>query len=112
MVNSNAKVSALKSAGSNGIKSGVNPKAAASKVARGKVGGTSAAPKTAAPKMMMGGTSPSMSKGGSKKYQSGGPTAEQQIESSARKNYMANAKAKLMGVAAAARKSSGRKGKI
>jgi hypothetical protein len=55
MVNSNAKVSALKSAGSKGVKSGVNPKAAASKVAKGKVGGTSKAPKTASPKMKMGG---------------------------------------------------------
>jgi hypothetical protein len=54
MVNSNAKVSALKSAGSKGVKSGVNPKAAASKVARGRVGGTSAAPKTAVPKAKYG----------------------------------------------------------
>jgi hypothetical protein len=54
MVNSNAKVSALKSAGSHGVKSGVNPKAAASKVARGKVGGTSSAPKTAVPKAKYG----------------------------------------------------------
>jgi hypothetical protein len=54
MVNSNAKVSALKSAGSKGVKSGVNPKAAASKVARGRVGGTSSAPKTAVPKAKYG----------------------------------------------------------
>ena len=54
MVNSNAKVSALKSAGSHGVKSGVNPKAAASKVARGRVGGTSSAPKTAVPKAKYG----------------------------------------------------------
>ncbi len=54
MVNSNAKVSALKSAGSKGVKSGVNPKAAASKVAKGRVGGTSAAPKTAVPKAKYG----------------------------------------------------------
>jgi hypothetical protein len=112
MVNSNAKIAADKTPGSKGVKSGVNPKAAASKVARGKVGGTSASPKTAVPKMAMGGTRPGMAKAGSKKYQTGGPTAEQQIESGARKNYMANAKAKLMGVAAAARKSSGRRGKI
>jgi hypothetical protein len=46
------------------------------------------------------------------KYQDGGRTADQKIESGVRKNYIANAKAKLMGVAAAARKSSGRKGKI
>jgi hypothetical protein len=54
MVNSNTKISALKSAGSHGVKSGVNPKAAASKVARGKVGGTSSAPKTAVPKAKYG----------------------------------------------------------
>ena len=54
MVNSNAKVSALKSAGSHGVKSGVNPKAAASKVAKGKVGGISTAPKTAVPKAKYG----------------------------------------------------------
>jgi hypothetical protein len=54
MVNSNAKVSALKSAGSHGVKSGVNPKAATSKVARGRVGGTSSAPKTAVPKAKYG----------------------------------------------------------
>ena len=54
MVNSNAKVSALKSAGSHGVKSGVNPKAAASKVAKGRVGGTSSAPKTAVPKAKYG----------------------------------------------------------
>lgn len=47
-----------------------------------------------------------------KKYQNGGRTADQKIESGVRKNYIANAKAKLMGVAAAARKSSERKGKI
>lgn len=49
MVNSNAKVSALKSAGSKGVKSGVNAKVVASKVAKGKVGGTSKAPKKAVP---------------------------------------------------------------
>jgi len=54
MVNSNAKVSALKSAGSHGVKSGVNPRAAASKVARGKVGGISTAPRTAVPKAKYG----------------------------------------------------------
>jgi hypothetical protein len=54
MVNSNLKVSALKTAGSKGVKSGVNPKAAASKVAKGRVGGTSSAPKTAVPKAKYG----------------------------------------------------------
>jgi hypothetical protein len=54
MVNPNAKVQAAKSAGSKGVKSGVNPKAAASKVAKGRSGGTSKAPKTALPKAQMG----------------------------------------------------------
>jgi hypothetical protein len=49
MNNPNAKVSALKVAGSKGVKSGVNPKASAQKVAKGKVGGISKAPKTASP---------------------------------------------------------------
>jgi hypothetical protein len=48
--NPNAKVSALKVAGSKGVKSGVNPKASAQKVAKGKVGGITKAPKTASPK--------------------------------------------------------------
>jgi len=55
MVNPNAKLQAAKSAGSKGVKSGVNPKAAASKVAKGRSGGTSAAPKTALPKAQYGG---------------------------------------------------------
>jgi hypothetical protein len=50
MVNPNAKVSALKKAGSNGVKSGVNPKATAAKKATGKTGGISKAPRTAKPK--------------------------------------------------------------
>ena len=54
MVNPNAKLQAAKVAGSKGVKSGVNPKAAASNVARGRSGGTSAAPKTALPKAQMG----------------------------------------------------------
>ena len=54
MVNANSKVSALKVAGSKGVKSSVNPKAAASKVAKGRSGGTSAAPKTAVPKAKYG----------------------------------------------------------
>ena len=48
--NPNAKVTASKVAGSKGVKSGVNPKATAQKVAKGRVGGTSKAPKTAVPK--------------------------------------------------------------
>ena len=55
MVNSNAKVSAIKTAGSKGVKSGVNTKVTASKVAKGRVGGTSTAPRTATPKAKMGG---------------------------------------------------------
>jgi hypothetical protein len=58
------------------------------------------------------GTSIKTAKRPDTKYQNGGRTADQKIESGVRKNYIANAKAKLMGVAAAARKSSGRKGKI
>ena len=50
MVNANAKVSADKTPGSKGVKSGENAKVSASKVAKGKVGGTSKAPKTAVPK--------------------------------------------------------------
>lgn len=49
MVNPNAKLQAAKSAGSKGVKPGVNPKAAASKVAKGRSGGTSTAPKKATP---------------------------------------------------------------
>jgi hypothetical protein len=49
MVNANAKVSALTKAGSNGVKSGVNPKAKASTTAKGRTGGTSKAPKGAKP---------------------------------------------------------------
>jgi len=40
MVNSNAKVSAIKTAGSKGVKSGVNPKVSASTTAKGRTGGT------------------------------------------------------------------------
>ena len=50
MVNPNAKVSALKKAGSKGVKPHVNPKATAAKKATGRVGGTSKAPRTAKPK--------------------------------------------------------------
>jgi hypothetical protein len=50
MVNPNAKISALKKAGSKGVKSGVNPKAKATGKATGKTGGISKAPKGAAPK--------------------------------------------------------------
>tara|TARA_R110000868_G_scaffold77058_1_gene221085 strand:- start:35 stop:988 length:954 start_codon:yes stop_codon:yes gene_type:complete len=54
MVNANANLKAGKVAGSKGVKSGVNPKAAASKVVRGRVGGTSVAPKKAIPKAKYG----------------------------------------------------------
>jgi len=69
MVNSNSKVSVLKSAGSKGVKSGVNPKTSASKVTKGKVGGISKSPKTAIPKAMYGmSMKPGMMKmGGAKK---------------------------------------------
>ena len=49
MVNTNIKASVLKKAGTNGVKPGVNPKAKASTVAKGRVGGTSTAPKKATP---------------------------------------------------------------
>jgi hypothetical protein len=49
MVNTNVKASVLKKAGTNGVKSGINPKAKASKVAKGRVGGISTAPKKATP---------------------------------------------------------------
>ena len=65
MVNPNANLQAQKLAGSKGVKPGVNPKAAASKVAKGRSGGTSAAPKTAIPKAKYGMTL--------KKKQDGGP---------------------------------------
>lgn len=54
MVNPNATVKKQTVAGSKGVKSGVNPKAAASKVAKGSVGGRSTAPKTAVPKAKYG----------------------------------------------------------
>lgn len=69
MTNANKSVSALKVAGSKGVISGENAKVSASKVAKGRSGGTSKAPKTAVPKAMYG-TSirPSMmKKGGAKK---------------------------------------------
>jgi hypothetical protein len=49
MVNANAKLVATKSAGSKGVKSGVNPKAAASNVAKKPSKPRSKAPKKAAP---------------------------------------------------------------
>lgn len=54
MVNSNSKVSKQTTPGSKGVKSGVNPKAAASKTAKGRSGGTSKAPKSATPKAQYG----------------------------------------------------------
>jgi hypothetical protein len=68
MVNSNAKVFADNIPGSNGVKSGVNPKASASTKPGGRVGGTSTAPKDATPKAKYGMTmKPTMKKGGSMK---------------------------------------------
>ena len=49
MTNANSKVSALAKAGSNGVMSGVNPKAKATGKATGRTGGTSKAPKVAKP---------------------------------------------------------------
>lgn len=50
IVKMNGNQPVQKRAGSKGVKSGVNPKAKASKVTRGRVGGTSTAPKKALPK--------------------------------------------------------------
>jgi len=49
IVKANGNQPVQKKAGSNGVKSGVNAKVSASKVAKGRVGGTSAAPKKATP---------------------------------------------------------------
>ena len=54
IVKMNGNQPVQKTPGSKGVKSGVNPKAAASKVAKGRSGGTSAAPKTAVPKAKYG----------------------------------------------------------
>lgn len=54
MVNSNSKVSAIKSAGSKGVKVGANTRATAARAAKGRVGGISKAPRTATPKARMG----------------------------------------------------------
>ena len=55
MVNANSSVKKQTVPGSRGVKSGVNPSATTSKVARGRVGGTSTAPKKAVPQARMGG---------------------------------------------------------
>jgi hypothetical protein len=62
IVKMNGNQAVQKVAGSKGVRSGVNTAAKASKVARGRVGGTSKAPKKALPKagygmMMKGGNS-------------------------------------------------------
>ena len=69
MTNANKSVSALKAAGSKGVISGENAKVSASKVAKGRSGGTSKAPKTAVPKAMYGTSMRPgmMKKGGAKK---------------------------------------------
>lgn len=54
MVNPNAKLQAAKAAGSKGVKSGVNPKAAASNVAKKPSAARSKAPKKAIPKAAYG----------------------------------------------------------
>jgi hypothetical protein len=54
MVNANAKLVATKSAGSTGVKSGVNPKAAASSTAKKPSAARSKAPKKAMPKAKYG----------------------------------------------------------
>lgn len=69
MVNPNATIKKQTVPGSKGVMSGENPKISASKKAKGKVGGTSKAPKTATPKAMYGmSMKPGMMKmGGTKK---------------------------------------------
>jgi hypothetical protein len=69
MVNPNATVKKQTVPGSKGVMSGENPKASASKVAKGRSGGISKAPKTATPKAMYGmSMKPGMMrKGGAKK---------------------------------------------
>jgi len=69
MTNPNATVKKQTVPGSKGVMSGENPKASASKVAKGRSGGISKAPKTATPKAMYGmSMKPGMmKKGGSKK---------------------------------------------
>jgi len=54
MVNANSAIKKQTVPGSKGVMSGENPKASASKVAKGRSGGTSKAPKTAMPKAKMG----------------------------------------------------------
>lgn len=54
MVNANATVKKQTVPGSKGVMSGENSKASASKVAKGRSGGTSKAPITAVPKAMYG----------------------------------------------------------
>jgi hypothetical protein len=55
MVNPNSSVKKQVVPGSRGVKSGMNSKVTASKVAKGRVGGTSTAPKKAIPKAKIGG---------------------------------------------------------
>lgn len=96
MVNANANLQAGKTAGSKGVRSGVNPKAIAQGSAKGRVGGTSVAPKTAIPKKALGGaTKPGYTKTGSKKYQDGGPmnSPETQIKRAMIKTGFNNARA-------------------
>jgi len=54
MVNPNANLQAGKKAGSKGVKHSLSAKAIVQKIAKGKSGGTSAAPKTATPKAQYG----------------------------------------------------------
>lgn len=56
MVNPNAKLQADKKAGSKGVKHSLSVKAVVQKIAKGRSGGTSAAPKTALPKAQEGGS--------------------------------------------------------
>ena len=64
MVNPNANLQAGKKAGSKGVKHSLSAKAIVQKIAKGKSGGTSAAPKTALPKAKYGMTLSKKQKGG------------------------------------------------
>jgi hypothetical protein len=59
MVNPNAILQADKKAGSKGVKHSLSAKAILQKIAKGRSGGTSAAPKTALPKAQYGFSTPS-----------------------------------------------------
>ena len=68
MVNPNANLQAGKKAGSKGVKHSLSAKAIVQKIAKGKSGGTSAAPKTATPKAQYGMSMTKMKKSNAKRF--------------------------------------------